>query len=131
MIHATEAVIGILAGLTAAFLFLIAPRLVASRRNRHTPREELLYEILMGDAGGLELIERIKVRTGGKTKIPRGIVYVHLSALKDEGYVESYTGEVDEISGVALAQYRLTDQGFRAAEALVKKWIDEKVQDLS
>ena len=76
----------------------------------------LLQALVRGDGYGLELIERVKERTGGKVALHQGSVYPALRKLEREGLVESYEGEsVADRMGRPRIYYRLTAEGVRAA----------------
>lgn len=76
----------------------------------------LLQALISGDSYGLELVERIKERTGGKVVLGPGTIYPALRSLEREGLVESYKREgAPERGGRPRIYYRLTGEGRRAA----------------
>ena len=76
----------------------------------------LLQALIQGESYGLELIERVKKATGGRTTLMQGRVYPVLRQLESEGLLESYDGEpLSERGGRPRRYYRLTAEGRRAA----------------
>lgn len=87
-----------------------------SDSTRIDPRTALLQALISGDSYGLELIERVKERTGGRVVLGQGSIYPALRALEREGFVESYESEpMSERGGRPRIYYRLTGEGRRAA----------------
>ena len=78
----------------------------------------LLQALISGESYGLELIERVKDATGGRTTLQQGRVYPVLRQLEAEGLLESYDGEpLAERGGRPRRYYKLTAEGRRAAKA--------------
>jgi PadR family transcriptional regulator, regulatory protein PadR len=76
----------------------------------------LLQALLQGESYGLELIERVKKATGGRTTLMQGRVYPVLRQLESEGLLQSYNGEpLAERGGRPRRYYRLTAEGRRVA----------------
>ncbi len=79
----------------------------------------LLQALISSPGFGLDLIERVATRTGGKVTLHQGSVYPALRAMEREGLVESYDGEdpPPERGGRPRRYYKLTAKGQRAATA--------------
>jgi PadR family transcriptional regulator PadR len=76
----------------------------------------LLQALISGDGYGLELIERVRERTGGRIRFGQGTIYPALRDLEREGLIESFEGEtVPERAGRPRVYYRLTGEGRKAA----------------
>lgn len=76
----------------------------------------LLQALIRGESFGLELIERVRDRTGGRLVLGQGSVYPALRELEREGMVESYDGAVlPERGGRPRRYYRITAAGVAAA----------------
>lgn len=83
---------------------------------RIDPKTALLQALISGEGYGLELIERVKERTGGKVVLGQGSIYPALRALERDGLVESSEGEpLPERGGRPRIYYRLTGEGHRIA----------------
>ena len=81
-----------------------------------TPRAALLQALISGEGYGLELIERVRLRTKGKVIIGQGSLYPALRELEEEGLLRSWDGEPrPERGGRPRRYYTLTAQGQRAA----------------
>lgn len=77
----------------------------------------LLETLLEGPGYGLELIDRVEVRTDGKLRLRHGSVYPALRSLERDGFVRSFRGEsVPETAGRPRRYYELTKKGEAAAE---------------
>ena len=76
-----------------------------------------LLQVLIGRPGfGLELIDRVKERTGGAVVLGQGSVYPALRDLEDEGLARSYDGDpLPERGGRPRRYYELTAKGRRVA----------------
>ena len=76
----------------------------------------LLQALVSGNGYGLELIDRVKDLTAGRTVLGQGTIYPALRDLERDGFVESYEGEtVPERAGRPRIYYRITGEGRRAA----------------
>src|SRR5690349_3452321 len=76
----------------------------------------LLQALMSGPGYGLELIERVRERSGGRVGLNQGAVYPALRALEREGLVTSYDGEtVPERAGRPRRYYKITAEGLRTA----------------
>lgn len=81
-------------------------------------RSALLAVLLRGEGYGLELIERIEKRTGGRIALRQAAVYPALRQLEADGLVRSWEGEpIPERGGRPRRYYRLTAAGERTARA--------------
>lgn len=77
----------------------------------------VLQALTEGEGFGLELMERVKARTGGRTPLSEGSLYPALRELERQGLVESFEGEtVPERRGRPRIYYRLTGEGRRVAQ---------------
>jgi PadR family transcriptional regulator, regulatory protein PadR len=84
-------------------------------------RTAILLALVSGKSYGLEIIQRVLDRTGGKIKIPQGRVYPILRELEHDGLLESYDGDpLPERGGRPRRYYRLTAEGLRMARADAK-----------
>jgi len=82
-----------------------------------TAKAALLLALIEGDGYGLELIERLKKRTGGKLEFRQGSVYPALRDLEREKLVTSYATEpAPERGGRPRIYYKITAQGRRAVK---------------
>jgi PadR family transcriptional regulator PadR len=81
-----------------------------------TSRAALLQGLYEGPAFGLELVARLRARTGGVVRLNTGGVYGTLRSLEGSGHVRSWT----RIRGRGRPRryYELTVPGVKAAEAL-------------
>jgi len=81
-----------------------------------TSRAALLQGLYEGPAYGLELVARLRARTGGVVRLNTGGVYGTLRSLEGSGHVRSWT----RIQGRGRPRryYELTVPGVKAAEAL-------------
>lgn len=76
----------------------------------------LLQALMSAPGYGLQLIERIQGRTGGRLKLFQGSVYPALRALESDGLVESYDAETAAgRGGRPRRYYRITAEGRRVA----------------
>src|ERR1700687_3625459 len=76
----------------------------------------LLQAPTSGPGYGLDLIDRVKDRTGGRLVLGQGSVYPALRALEREGFLESYDGEpLAERRGRPRRYYKIPAKGRRAA----------------
>ena len=81
-----------------------------------TAKAAILQALISGRGYGLDLIERVKERTGGHLILSQGSVYPALRALEREGLVESYEGDPSpERNGRPRRYYELTAEGLRMA----------------
>ena len=77
----------------------------------------LVQALIVGPGYGLDLIERVRERSGGQIKLGQGSVYPALRSLEREGLVESYEGAaMPERGGRPRRYYRLTALGEQAAD---------------
>ncbi len=76
----------------------------------------LLQVLVSGEGYGLELIDRVAKRTGGKMKLHEGSAYPALRSLEREGLVKSYESPepIPERGGRPRRYYKLTAKGARA-----------------
>jgi PadR family transcriptional regulator PadR len=80
------------------------------------PKTALLQALISGPGYGLELIERVRMRTEGRVHLGQGTTYPALRALERDGLLESYESEpLPERGGRPRIYYRLTGEGKRAA----------------
>lgn len=78
----------------------------------------LLAALIEGKGYGLDLIERVKTRTGGHVKLNEGSVYPALRAMEDEGLLRSFNADpLPSRGGRPRRYYELTADGLRAARA--------------
>jgi PadR family transcriptional regulator, regulatory protein PadR len=81
----------------------------------------LLQALIAGDGYGLDLIERVKDRTGGQIVLGQGSVYPALRELERDGLATSYESEpLPERGGRPRRYYRITGEGRKVA-ALQRK----------
>jgi len=86
------------------------------RLTRIDPKTALLQALISKDGYGLELIERVRERTGGRVILGQGSIYPALRALEQDGLVESYESEpMADRGGRPRVYYRLTGEGRRSA----------------
>jgi PadR family transcriptional regulator PadR len=79
-----------------------------------TARAALLQVLVAGDGFGLELIERVRQRSG--VQLGQGSAYPALRALERDGLVKAYEGEsLPERGGRPRIYYRITGEGMRVA----------------
>jgi PadR family transcriptional regulator PadR len=76
----------------------------------------LLQALLTGPSYGMELLERIRDRTGGRVHLRPGSLYPALRALEREELVLRWAGATQR--GRRRQYYELTSQGIRAAEKM-------------
>ena len=77
----------------------------------------LLQALVQGDSYGLELIDNIRTKSGGRFVLQQGRVYPALRGLEVEGLLESYDGEpLPERGGRPRRYYRITAEGRRVAQ---------------
>jgi DNA-binding PadR family transcriptional regulator len=69
-------------------------------------------------AHGLELIRRVRDRTGGAVSLKQGSVYPALRRLERERLVRSWTGKSAKGGGRPRRYYELTLEGVKAASAV-------------
>ncbi len=76
----------------------------------------LLQVLVSGEGYGLELIDRVAKRTGGKMKLHEGSVYPALRSLERDGFIKSFDGAepVPERGGRPRRYYKLTAKGAKA-----------------
>ncbi|MBI2395953.1 MAG: helix-turn-helix transcriptional regulator [Deltaproteobacteria bacterium] len=76
----------------------------------------LLQVLISGEGYGLDLIERVKTRTGGAVVLGPGSVYPALRELEREGLLTSYEADpLPERGGRPRVYYRITAEGKRTA----------------
>jgi PadR family transcriptional regulator PadR len=79
-------------------------------------RRELLGSLISGPAYGLEILDRVRLRTDGKMRLSPGGLYPALRSLERDGLLESFEGEtVPERDGRPRIYYELTGEGRRVA----------------
>lgn len=79
-------------------------------------KSALLQALVDGDGYGLELMERVREKSGGRFLLHQGSVYPALRELEEEGLAESYSGKpTPERGGRPRIYYRLTPEGRRVA----------------
>ncbi|HYO74584.1 MAG TPA: PadR family transcriptional regulator [Archangium sp.] len=79
-------------------------------------RAAILTVLVQDRSFGLEIIEKVHARTGGKIVLDEGSVYPALKALEREGLVRSFEGEpLASRGGRPRRYYELTGEGRRAA----------------
>src|SRR5512143_2993868 len=84
-----------------------------------TTRAALLQALFAGPGYGLELIERIAARTGGRVRLGQGSVYPALRDLEAAGLVRSWTTRQGaKGAGRPRVYYELTVAGVGAASAV-------------
>lgn len=74
-----------------------------------------LLQVLDYPAHGLELIRRVRERTGGAVSLKQGSVYPALRQLERERLVRSWTGQSPKGGGRPRRYYELTANGVKAA----------------
>ena len=74
-----------------------------------------LLQVLEYPAHGLELIRRVRERTGGAVSLKQGSVYPALRRLERERLVRSWTGRSAKGGGRPRRYYELTANGVKAA----------------
>jgi DNA-binding PadR family transcriptional regulator len=74
-----------------------------------------LLHVLDYPAHGLELIRRVRERTGGGVSLKQGSVYPALRQLERERLVRSWTGRSAKGGGRPRRYYELTPNGVKAA----------------
>jgi DNA-binding PadR family transcriptional regulator len=74
-----------------------------------------LLQVLDYPAHGLELIRRVRERTGGAVSLKQGSVYPALRQLERERLVRSWTGRSAKGGGRPRRYYELTATGVKAA----------------
>ena len=74
-----------------------------------------LLQVLDYPAHGLELIRRVRERTGGAVSLRQGSVYPALRQLERERLVKSWTGNSAKGGGRPRRYYELTANGVKAA----------------
>lgn len=81
-----------------------------------TAKAAILSVLMSGKSFGLEIIEKVKDRTGGAIALNEGSVYPALKAMEREGLLRSFDGEpMPERGGRPRRYYELTGEGRRAA----------------
>jgi PadR family transcriptional regulator PadR len=84
-----------------------------------TTKAALLQALFAGPGYGLELIERVAERTGGRVRLGQGSVYPALRDLEAAGLVRSWTGRRGvRGAGRPRVYYELTVAGVGAASAV-------------
>src|SRR5581483_6814226 len=84
-------------------------------------RTAILQAMMDGESYGLEVIERVRIMSGGKIRILQGRVYPVLRELEADGLLRSYDGElVAERGGRPRRYYELTASGRRVAASEAK-----------
>ncbi|WP_163998694.1 PadR family transcriptional regulator [Pyxidicoccus caerfyrddinensis] len=83
-----------------------------------TAKAAILSVLMSGKSFGLEIIDKVKERTGGSVVLNEGSVYPALKAMEREGLLRSFDGEpMPERGGRPRRYYELTGEGRRAATA--------------
>jgi len=83
------------------------------------PKAALLQVLFAGPGYGLELIDRVRERTGGRLRLGQGSVYPALRDLEAHGLARSWTGRPrGGGAGRPRVYYELTVAGVSAAAAL-------------
>ena len=86
------------------------------RRDPVSARTALLQALTGGPGYGLELVDRVTERTGGRMVVGQGTLYPTLWDLEEEGLVTSYETEpLPERGGRPRKYYELTANGLREA----------------
>jgi PadR family transcriptional regulator PadR len=81
-----------------------------------SPKTALLQALIQGDGYGLELIDRVKDRTGGKLVLRQGTIYPALREMEKEGLVKSYEADpTPERGGRPRVYYKITGAGRRVS----------------
>jgi PadR family transcriptional regulator PadR len=81
------------------------------------PRTALLQALISGQGYGLELAERVRDRSRGKTNLGQGTLYPALRALEREGLVRSWEADPTPArGGRPRVYYELTAKGAKAAQ---------------
>jgi len=79
-------------------------------------KSAILQALIQGEAYGIEIIDRVKERSGGSIRLGQGSVYPALRALERKGFIEAHWGEPrPERGGRPRRYYKLTAKGARAA----------------
>jgi PadR family transcriptional regulator PadR len=81
-----------------------------------TAKGAILQALISGPAFGMEVIDRVAARTGGKIRLHQGSAYPALRALERDGLVRSWEGSPEEVrAGRPRRYYELTAEGLRTA----------------
>ena len=82
-----------------------------------TAKAALLQALISGEGYGLDLIERVRLRTRAAVLLNQGNVYPALRNLEAEGLIESFERAelTDTRAGRPRRYYRLTAKGARVA----------------
>jgi PadR family transcriptional regulator PadR len=81
-----------------------------------SPKVALLQALIQGDSYGLELICRVKDRTGGKLVLSQGTIYPALREMEKEGLLKSYEADPSpERGGRPRRYYQITGAGRRVS----------------
>ena len=75
----------------------------------------LLVELLRGPGYGLDLIERVRVRSGGRIRLRQGVVYPALRDLSKRKWLRSWSVTTPG-SGRPRTYHELTPQGLALAQ---------------
>ena len=76
----------------------------------------LLVELLRGPGYGLDLIERVRLRSGGRIRLRQGVVYPALRALSRRKWLRSWSVTTPG-SGRPRTYHELTPKGLALAQA--------------
>jgi PadR family transcriptional regulator PadR len=85
-------------------------------RTPFSAKAALLQALSAGPGYGMELLERVRDRTGGRVRLRPGSLYPALRALEREGLVRGWAGAPQR--GRRRRYYELTSKGIRAAEEM-------------
>ena len=86
-----------------------------------------LLQVLDYPGHGLELISRVRARTGGAMSLKQGSVYPALRQLEREHLVRSWTGRSAKGGGRPRRYHELTLKGIRAA-SVIKQIVASLIQ---
>jgi PadR family transcriptional regulator PadR len=83
-----------------------------------TAKGAILQALITGPAYGLEVIDRVREKTGGEVELHQGSAYPALRALEREGLVRSWEGApIESRAGRPRRYYELTADGLRTARS--------------
>lgn len=77
-----------------------------------------VFHVLDDPGHGLELIRRVRTKTGGRVRLKQGAVYPALRQLERDGLVRSWKGRPPKSGGRPRTYYELTVKGIREASRL-------------
>jgi PadR family transcriptional regulator PadR len=83
-----------------------------------TAQAALLQALISEPGYGLELIDRVAERTGGRVKLHQGSIYPALRAMVREGLIETYEADpLPSRGGRPRTYYKITAEGRKVARS--------------